>query len=297
VWWDLDAIQPGQRWREQIRRGLGAADAVLILIGPRWLAETDAKGRRRLSQRGDVVRAEVAEALRGRATVIPVLVGGVPMPEKNALPPSLARLTERQGFRLDDGRWKEDVDHLLAKLCDVVSQTREPLSLSDLRGRIQEAQSEYLELLSRNPRQALDRARNTIALLDQYLPLYPTDLGLQLERGYACKNEAMAHQFLGDADAYQRALDGAQHVFTVILREAEADLASAYNGVGSVTMLRGQLEESIGWIDRALALVPNYAAALDDRELARGLMAERRAETRPRAKRTRGASRSREKGA
>jgi hypothetical protein len=83
VWWDLDDIQPGRRWRQQIRQALEVAEAVLVLIGPRWLTEVDAKGRKRLSNRVDMVRAEVLEALRGHAAVIPLLVGGASMPDKS----------------------------------------------------------------------------------------------------------------------------------------------------------------------------------------------------------------------
>src|SRR6185436_12901748 len=95
VWWDLDDIRPGQRWREEIESALKTAEAALILIGPRWLSETDAKGQKRLSKRTDVVRAEVAEALRGPAVVIPILVGGASMPEKRVLPDSIAAVTDR----------------------------------------------------------------------------------------------------------------------------------------------------------------------------------------------------------
>lgn len=272
VWWDLDDIRPGQRWREQIRQGLDAADAVLILIGPRWLTEVDAKGRRRLSKRTDMVRAEVFEALHGHAAVIPLLVGGASMPDRSVLPGSIAELAEWQAVVLNDGRWKEDVDGLVERLRAVVSKNRQPMPLSDLHRRLYDMQVEYFDLLTKNPRQALDKVNETLALLDEHLPLHPTDLRLQLERGYGYKNEAMAQRELGNPVEYRRGLEKAQQVFAVILREAEGNLAGAYNGLGSVAMLGGQFKESLGWIEKALALVPDYDAALHDQQLVLGLI-------------------------
>lgn len=47
--------------------------------------------------------------------------------------------------------------------------------------------------------------------------------------------------------------------------ENEIRTAEAYNGLGSVEALRGHLKDALTWIDRALALVPNYPAAQEDR--------------------------------
>jgi len=268
VWWDLDDIRPGQRWREEIESGLKTAEAALILIGPRWLSETDAKGQKRLSKRTDVVRAEVAEALRGPAVVIPILVGGASMPEKRVLPDSIAAVTDRQAMILDDSRWKQDVDRLVEKLRDVVSRNRQPEALPALQNRLFALEREYFALLQDDPRQALDKVREWIALLDEHLPLYPTDVNLQLMRGYAYKNVAMAQRDLGNGEEFRRELQRAQQVFSVILREAEANLAGAYNGLGSVAMLRSEFRESLVWIYKALALVPDYGAALHDRDMA-----------------------------
>ncbi len=52
------------------------------------------------------------------------------------------------------------------------------------------------------------------------------------------------------------------------MRDGELATASGYNGIGSVEIMRGRYRESLGWIDRALALVPSYEAAQRDRKTA-----------------------------
>ena len=71
---------PATGGRRSIMRLNGCA-VVLVLIGPRWTAATDADGRKRLFLPDDVHRLEVVSALeRSGVTVIPVLVDGARLP-------------------------------------------------------------------------------------------------------------------------------------------------------------------------------------------------------------------------
>ncbi len=75
---DEASIQGGETWPERLREALGAADVILILIGPDWLlSPADKWGRRRLDQDDDWVRAEIESALANRKTklVLPILLG------------------------------------------------------------------------------------------------------------------------------------------------------------------------------------------------------------------------------
>ena len=42
--------------------------------------------------------------------------------------------------------------------------------------------------------------------------------------------------------------------------------ASAWNGLGSVEAVRGNYEQALGYVDRALEITPDYPAALADRQ-------------------------------
>ena len=76
---DLAAIRGGIEFRRFIPETLAKCSVLLALIGPRWLIDKD--GRPRLEQEGDLVRAEIAQALQQEGMlVIRVLVGGVRTP-------------------------------------------------------------------------------------------------------------------------------------------------------------------------------------------------------------------------
>lgn len=113
---DLASIPPGAEFIVEIERAVAGADAVLVLIGPRWLDLRDEHGTRRLDDPNDVVAAEVSLALTRPAPVIPVLLGGTTMPGASALPEKLRPLARRNAFELSDSRWEHDRDRLFAAL-------------------------------------------------------------------------------------------------------------------------------------------------------------------------------------
>jgi len=96
VFRDIDAIDPGAEFAKVIAERIGACDALVALIGERWLDAKDTAGQRRLDLPRDFVRAEISEALAQQKLVIPALIEGAPMPMREALPPDLATLTEQR---------------------------------------------------------------------------------------------------------------------------------------------------------------------------------------------------------
>jgi hypothetical protein len=113
---DLASIPPGADFIVEIERAVALADAVLVLIGPRWLDLRDEHNKRRLDDPNDVVAAEVALALTHRAPVIPVLLSGIAMPAATALPEKLQSLARRNAFELSDSRWEQDRERLFTAL-------------------------------------------------------------------------------------------------------------------------------------------------------------------------------------
>ena len=109
-------IPAGRDFAAHLRAHLGAADVVLVVIGPRWLEQRDASGTLRLESETDWVRLEVELALARETPVVPVLVGGATMPWPDQLPESLAPLAGRQAISLSDGRWAHDLSVLATQL-------------------------------------------------------------------------------------------------------------------------------------------------------------------------------------
>lgn len=116
VFLDLADIAPGVDFAEQLHRAVENCDSMLVVIGPRWLAATDAQGRRRIDDPNDFIRHEVAAALRLDKRVVPVLVGGAPMPMPADLPDDLKGLGMRHAIELRDSDWARDLGHLLPVL-------------------------------------------------------------------------------------------------------------------------------------------------------------------------------------
>ena len=66
VFQDVVTVRPGERFTDAVDTALDRAEAVLVVLGPRWLSTTDRAGRRRLDDADDYVRREVAAALGQR---------------------------------------------------------------------------------------------------------------------------------------------------------------------------------------------------------------------------------------
>lgn len=100
VFKDVDSIDGGARFIEEIEQSIGESDAFLLLIGTGWLEANDAKGRRRLDHELDYVRREILTAYRLGRRIIPVLVGDAEMPAADTLPEPLRILPEINALRL-----------------------------------------------------------------------------------------------------------------------------------------------------------------------------------------------------
>ena len=123
VFIDVDTIQPGVDFAEEISRAVAACKVLLAVIGPNWLTVVDERGRRRLDDAGDIVRLEIEAALARDVRVIPILVEGAVMPGRDDLPESLAGLARRNAllirhdsFRSDAGRLVAAIERILASV-------------------------------------------------------------------------------------------------------------------------------------------------------------------------------------
>jgi hypothetical protein len=261
VFRDVDDLQPGMRWRREIDAALRGAVVVLVLIGPQWFA---VRQRRRLADPKDVLRQEIATALSSpRRKVVPVLLGGASLPDSAVMPAPLRPLCEWQACALRDRQWRRDVEALVERLRQLVPGLGR-LTLAQIHQQLLAEQERYFDLLGVDPRRALGLARTTMRRLNRVCPRYPQDADLQLTRGYCHKNIAMALQRLGRGDEADLALEQADRTFRTTAVERPDD-AGAWNGLGSVAALRGQLKQALRYVDKALQLVPAYPAALEDR--------------------------------
>jgi hypothetical protein len=115
VFQDVAAIAPGEDFEVAIDAALDEADAVLVVIGPNWLAPS-ADGLPRLHDAEDYVRIEVSRSLARSIRVVPVLVGGAALPSATELPEAVGPLARRQAVQLRDTTWHDDVEGLIRHL-------------------------------------------------------------------------------------------------------------------------------------------------------------------------------------
>jgi hypothetical protein len=132
VFMDIEDIAPGENFVEILDKTLEACGVLIALIGRRWLAAGDDRAANRLNDPEDFVRLEIDRALHRGIRVIPVLVGGAEIPDPSQLPASVSALASIQALEIDDGRFHQDVDLLIATLVES-GATQQPATKS--RGR------------------------------------------------------------------------------------------------------------------------------------------------------------------
>jgi hypothetical protein len=122
IFMDIDAIELGVDFVQKIQEAVGSCDVLLAVIGPSWLAATNANGESRLSDPNDFVRVEVLTALQRDIRVIPLLVQGVHMPNEKDLPAELSALARRNGMGIEHASFDSDVNLLITKLEKILGE-------------------------------------------------------------------------------------------------------------------------------------------------------------------------------
>lgn len=113
VFMDVNTIEPGADFAAAIAREIALCHVLIALIGPTWLTIVDRQGRRRLDDPDDFVVLEIQAALERGIHVIPVLIDGAAMPDRDDLPEGLQGLARRNTARLDHETFLSDVTVLL----------------------------------------------------------------------------------------------------------------------------------------------------------------------------------------
>lgn len=112
VFLDVGAIDAGENFEHKIKAEIDASDAVLVLIGAKWLEVKQAGAQPRLFDEGDHVRAEVRTALKGRNLTLPLLVDGALMPRSELLPEDIREITKHNALPLRHESFDKDADQI-----------------------------------------------------------------------------------------------------------------------------------------------------------------------------------------
>lgn len=120
VVYDDDAFLPGANLPELIDEKVRECDALLVIIGDRWLS-CFADGQRTR----DFVRAEILAAMSQNIPIVPVLISPAKMPDQDALPPELKALADRIAQEVRAGSAKPfDLDRLVRGIRELLTPAK-----------------------------------------------------------------------------------------------------------------------------------------------------------------------------
>jgi hypothetical protein len=130
---DVEAIPLGIDFTKTLSEEVSKCDVLLAVIGENWLNARDEKGNRRLDNPDDLVRIEIATALKRDIPVIPVLVDGARIPTADELPEDLKGLSRRNGLDVHHASFQRDMNKLVQALKDILGdagQLSSPIPVS-----------------------------------------------------------------------------------------------------------------------------------------------------------------------
>lgn len=119
IFLDVTSIPAGESFLQMIQRRVDASAIMVVVIDREWLDARDERGRRRLDRHNDILRLELAAALRQKIRVLPVLIGGASMPSEDEMPADIASLARWNAVNLTDDSWDEGIN----RVTSVIDQT------------------------------------------------------------------------------------------------------------------------------------------------------------------------------
>jgi len=126
VFLDIQGIAPSRAWDQSIEGALHQCKVGVVVIGRQWLAPGRDGQTSRLHERDDEVRKELAELLRFKKAIFPVLVEGARLPESLDLPDPLVPLLRFQATVIDNGSWEVTMNLLIREMEAVIQGTGVP---------------------------------------------------------------------------------------------------------------------------------------------------------------------------
>lgn len=108
------SIKGGDIFPWVIQQAVVHSEVVVALMGPRWGGSMDRDGKIRLNHPLDYLRRELTAALDRGIPIIPVLLPGGSLPERNSLSQfDMDGLDQYQAFPLSPRHWDTDVAELV----------------------------------------------------------------------------------------------------------------------------------------------------------------------------------------
>lgn len=120
VFFDTLTIQPGENFVDAIGEHVEQCRVLLAIIGSKWISELKA----RESEPNDFVRIEISEALSRGIRVVPVIIGDIPFPKVDELPPELESIVQLNAVQVRAQSFKADMAPLVSFLTELLERSK-----------------------------------------------------------------------------------------------------------------------------------------------------------------------------
>jgi glycosidase len=124
VFMDVSSLEGGTDYLRTIRETVAACDVCVALIGDKWWSAADASGARRLDDSTDLLRIEIASALRENVTVIPCMFEEAKLPSEDQLPEDLRPLVTRQQVHIAHSSLDRDIEALVTAIREAFARKK-----------------------------------------------------------------------------------------------------------------------------------------------------------------------------
>jgi tetratricopeptide (TPR) repeat protein len=155
VFRDESSLLTGREFTTQLSDEIERADVFLALLDSDWTGSRKT-GRSRLLDAKDIVRQEIAHALRiDRVVVVPVLIDDAKMPPRAEFPDEISGFALRHAPTLDQARFEESLQFVLGEIVKTLSDL-------ELRKRADATRLQRLEALEEIDPEAAEKLRQEV---------------------------------------------------------------------------------------------------------------------------------------
>jgi tetratricopeptide (TPR) repeat protein len=245
---DVD-LDPGIDFLEAIEASVGSCDVLIAVIGKNWLLSTDEAGKRRLDNKEDFVRLEIATALKRSILVIPVLVEAASMPRSYDLPDDLKPLARRNALEVSHSRFNADFGRLVTAIeaiLDIADAEHEQR---------EEARTPMLPTPDLEAVAAFKRGNVFLEKKDYNKAIRDYSEAIRLDRNlaWAYNNRGRAYQ---EKKKYDKAINDYDEAIRLV-----QNFALAYSNRGSTYHDKKDYDKAISDFNEAIRLDRNFAWA------------------------------------
>lgn len=255
VFMDFISIPPGVQFADYLRDSMRKCDAVVAIIGPKWVELFKEKAG---SFQDDYVRIELGLALELDKPIVPICIAGAKVPAASDLPPELRPLLKNNFAFLERTTFADRIPRVLYGL-----EAAMRLKGGSAQNKVSTGETPAVKPTPPAEPSAVDKLFDDMfkqpaaEFLNPLNVPKPAEAALSAEDYY---NRALDHEAAGNRD-------GAIADYSEALRLNPRD-ADSHNNLANLLMENGDMLRAMGHYNRAVQNDPTSALHYNNRGLA-----------------------------